>query len=65
MKVVEAAMMAGGKGKLASVLGVTPQIISRWGEELPELRYYQLKGLIAEKKFKPVKPKKVKLKVAA
>ena len=40
----EAISKAGGASKLAALLGVTPQAISKWAD-IPELRMFQLKVL--------------------
>lgn len=54
MKKQEAIDMAGGVGKLAEVLEVTRYAVMKWDDELPKARYFQLRGLVAEKQWKPV-----------
>ena len=39
----DAIKKAGGSGKLADLLGISPGAVSLWGEELPEARVWQLK----------------------
>ena len=44
MKTDEAVRRAGGRNALARLLGITGAAISQWGEEVPELRRWQLKA---------------------
>ncbi len=55
MKVTEAARLAGSKEALAKLLGVTGRAVQLWGEEMPQHRYYQLRGMYAAKVWKPIK----------
>jgi transcriptional repressor of cell division inhibition gene dicB len=34
-----------GKSKLAKALGINPASVSQWGEDVPELRAYQIERL--------------------
>ncbi|ACK45286.1 conserved hypothetical protein [Shewanella baltica OS223] len=34
-----------GKSKLANALGINPASVSQWGEDVPELRAYQIERL--------------------
>lgn len=34
-----------GKSKLANALGINPASVSQWGDEVPELRAYQIERL--------------------
>lgn len=43
MTKAEAVAKAGGVNKLARLLGVSPQAVSKWPAEIPELRVYQLR----------------------
>lgn len=45
MKKRQAIRRAGSSANLARLLGVTPQSVSGWGDELPPLRVYQLREL--------------------
>lgn len=58
MKKADAITLAGSAVNLAKTLGITREAVRLWGEEIPEERYYQLRGLLAEKKWKPVKGQK-------
>lgn len=54
MKLKDAIEMAGGRVHLAIALGVTEATTYKWGQELPKERFYQLAGMNALKKWKPV-----------
>ena len=44
-----------GKSKLANALGINPASVSQWGEDVPELRAYQIERLTdGALKFNPV-----------
>lgn len=61
MKISEAEALAGGKQELAKALKVTLRAVQKWsaeGDLLPEDRYYQLAGLKAMKKWKPINGQK-------
>jgi len=45
MKTEAAAEFFGSKKKLAEALGITPSAVTMWGEEVPELRQYQIERL--------------------
>lgn len=49
MKTEEAIQAFGGIKNLADALGIWPQPIYRWGEEVPELRAYQIKEILAKR----------------
>jgi len=48
MTTEEAKALFGGARKLAEALGITEQAVSQWGENVPELRVYQIKVLAGE-----------------
>jgi DNA-binding transcriptional regulator YdaS (Cro superfamily) len=48
MTTEEAKALFGGTRKLAEALGITEQAVSQWGENVPELRVYQIKVLAGE-----------------
>lgn len=39
----------GSARKLADALGITEQAIHQWGEQVPELRQYQIKVIVQER----------------
>ena len=45
MKKKEAIKLAGSAYKLAKMLGVQRQAVSKWGDDVPPLRVYQLREL--------------------
>lgn len=45
MKTKSAADFFGSKKKLAEALGISPSAVTMWGEEVPELRQYQIERL--------------------
>lgn len=49
MKTEEAIQAFGGIKNLADALGIWPQPIYRWGEDVPELRAYQIKEILAKR----------------
>lgn len=49
MKTKDAIEFFGSLKKLADALGVWPQAVYRWGEDVPPLRAYQIKELMGEK----------------
>ena len=49
MKTQEAINAFGGVKKLADALGTWPQAVYKWGEDVPELRAYQIRELIAQR----------------
>ena len=58
MKKADAIALAGSAVNLAKTLGISREAVRLWGDYIPEERYYQLRGLLAEKKWKPVKGQK-------
>ena len=48
MKTAEAIRTFGGVKKLADALGIWPHPIYRWGEDVPELRAYQIREILAK-----------------
>lgn len=50
MKTNEAIELFGGRRELAQALGVSVQATYQWGDVVPELRVYQLRDIISEKK---------------
>lgn len=45
MKTKQAADFFGSKKKLAAALGISPSAVTMWGEEVPELRQYQIERI--------------------
>jgi hypothetical protein len=45
MKTKDAIAMFGGVRKLADALGIWPQAVYKWGDDVPELRRYQIEAL--------------------
>lgn len=45
MKTKQAADYFGSKKKLASALGISPSAVTMWGDDVPELRQYQIEQL--------------------
>ena len=52
MKKTEAIKLFGGLSELAEALGITTQAISQWGDDVPQLRVYQINEIIALRKAK-------------
>jgi len=50
MKTKDAIKIFGNKTRLAEALGISRPAVSRWGENLPPLRVYQLKEIIEKAK---------------
>lgn len=50
MKTKEAIEKFGGTKALADALGLWPQAIYKWGEDVPELRRYQIEEIETKKK---------------
>lgn len=48
MKTQDAINRYGSKKALAELLGITPQAISQWGEQLPELQALRLEKMERE-----------------
>ena len=49
MKTKEAIQFFGGLKPLADALGIWPQAVYRWGENVPPLRAFQIKELMDAK----------------
>ncbi|MFY1054690.1 Cro/CI family transcriptional regulator [Ectopseudomonas khazarica] len=45
MKTKTAAEFFGSKKKLADALGISPSAVTMWGEDVPELRQYQIERI--------------------
>lgn len=45
MKKSEAIKLAGSQSGLARLLGISPQAVSKWPDEVPQLQSYRLKEL--------------------
>lgn len=45
MKTKQAAEFFGSKKKLANALGISPSAVTMWGDDVPELRQYQIEQL--------------------
>ncbi|NBA95531.1 Cro/CI family transcriptional regulator [Pseudomonas sp. R5(2019)] len=57
MKTKDAAEFFGSKRKLAEALGVSPSAITMWGDDVPEVRQFQIQVLTGGKlKATPVVP---------
>jgi DNA-binding transcriptional regulator YdaS (Cro superfamily) len=48
VKTSEAVQRYGSKAAIARLLGIKPASVSEWGENVPELRVYQLRELEAK-----------------
>jgi len=49
MKTQQAVLLFGGHKALADALGIWPQAIYKWGDDVPELRKYQIEELMKAK----------------
>jgi hypothetical protein len=49
MKTADAIQAFGTKAAIAQALNITPQAVSYWGDEVPELRAYQLRDILAKR----------------
>lgn len=49
MKTSDAIKAFGGVKQLADALGIWPQAVYAWGENVPELRRYQIREILAER----------------
>jgi transcriptional repressor of cell division inhibition gene dicB len=47
MKTADAISYFGSRKKMADALGIWPQGIYRWGEEVPPLRAFQIREIMA------------------
>lgn len=45
MKTKSAADFFGSKKKLAEALGISPSAVTMWGDDVPDLRQYQIERL--------------------
>ncbi|MWK59779.1 Cro/Cl family transcriptional regulator [Pseudomonas otitidis] len=45
MKTKDAADFFGSKKKLAAALGISPSAVTMWGDDVPELRQYQIERI--------------------
>jgi len=45
MKTKSAADFFGSKKRLAEALGISPSAVTMWGDDVPELRQYQIERL--------------------
>jgi DNA-binding transcriptional regulator YdaS (Cro superfamily) len=50
MKTSRAIKLFGSRAKLAEFLGITRPAISMWGEDVPELRAYQIRLHLLERR---------------
>lgn len=50
MKKEEALRLFGSASNLARVLGITRQAVSRWADDVPLLRAYQIRDVLAARK---------------
>lgn len=50
MTTQEAIKIFGSKNKMSKALGISRQAVSKWGDEVPELRMYQIREMIAQGK---------------
>lgn len=49
MKTDDAIKMFGGVKPLADALGIWPQAVYGWGDEVPKLRAYEIKEILEKK----------------
>ena len=49
MKTEEAVKAFGSRKALADALGVWPQAVYSWGDDVPDLRAYQIKEIMAKR----------------
>lgn len=49
MKKHEAIALFGGASKLAEALGIRPQAVHQWGDDVPQLRVYQIRCLLKDR----------------
>jgi hypothetical protein len=49
MKTEEAVKIFGSVRQLADAIGISEQAVYKWGENVPELRRYQIEALAKEK----------------
>lgn len=49
MKTKDAIDAFGTASAMARALGITPSAISQWGEDVPDLRAYQIRELLAKR----------------
>lgn len=47
MKKAEAIELFGSASALAEAIGITVQAVTQWGEDVPELRAYQIKAVLS------------------
>lgn len=55
MKTIEAVSHFGSKSRLAKALKITKSSVTQWGDEVPELRKYQIKEIIGKQSKRPEK----------
>jgi len=49
MKTQDAIKEFGGRKALADALGIWPQAVYNWGDDVPELRAYQIREILTKK----------------
>lgn len=49
MKKTEAIDIFGSEAKLAQALGLSRSAVNQWGDEVPQLRAYQIRDILAER----------------
>ena len=59
MKSKDAISAFGSPSHLAAALGITPSAISQWGDNVPPLRAYQIRDLLAARNEAPTATDKV------
>jgi transcriptional repressor of cell division inhibition gene dicB len=52
MKTAEAIEKFGSAKALADALGLWPQAVYKWGENVPELRQYQIREILRDREAK-------------
>lgn len=50
MKKMDAIAAFGSASELARALGITRQSVSKWSEDVPELRAYQINEILSQRK---------------
>jgi transcriptional repressor of cell division inhibition gene dicB len=53
MKTLEAIELFGSRRELAEELGISRAAVSQWGEDVPELREYQIRLILIERGTNP------------
>jgi hypothetical protein len=65
MKKSEAVSIFGGVRKLADALGITREAIYQWPEQVPRLRQYEIRDIMARREQEAAQQKTAQQKTAA